>query len=218
MNIENLAPLDTMPYFTIGAVRQLFGDKNTTIGTIRTYLYRWMKTGQIIQLKKGIYMTLRFFETHRADVDFSPMVSTILIPQSYVSLEYILQSNGVLTEITYPVSAITLKQTRTFENQAGVFTFRNLKAGLYTGYTISEYMGIPIAKATKAKALFDMLYLRPLRITLQSAKDELVERLRLNLDGFSIGDQLEFTQFVELSKSRKMKLILKSLRRTTWQP
>ncbi len=218
MNLDILAPLDNLPYFTIEAVKQLFGDKNSAIGTIQTFLYRWMKTGQIIHLKKGTYMTLRFFETHRADVDFSSMVSAILIPQSYVSLEYVLQRNGILTDITYPVSAITLKQTRTFENQAGIFTYRNLKLSLYTGYTISEYMGIPISQASKAKALFDMLYLRPLGTTLQSTKDELAESLRLNLEDFSRGDQLEFTGFVEISKSRKMDLILKSLRRTAWQP
>jgi hypothetical protein len=216
MNIDILTPLDNMPYFTIEAVKQLFGDKDIAIGTIRTYLYRWMKTGQIIQLKKGIYMTLRFFKTHQADVDFSLMVSAILIPQSYVSLEYILQREGILTDITYPVSAITLKQTRTFENQIGVFTYRNLKASLYTGYTISEYMGVPISRATKAKALFDMFYLRPMRNTLRSTKDELAESLRLNLEDFSNRDQFEFSQFVESSQSRKMELIMKNLRRTVW--
>ncbi|NPV41485.1 MAG: hypothetical protein HPY72_09125 [Anaerolineae bacterium] len=218
MNIDILTPLNSMPYFTIEAVRQLFGDKDIAFGSIRTYLYRWMKAGKIIQLKKGTYMTLRFFETHRSDVDFTPMVSAILIPQSYVSMEYILQREGVLTDITYTVSAITLKQTRTFENQMGVFTYRNLKASLYTGYTISEYLGVPISRATKAKALFDMFYLRPLKITLPSIKNELAESLRLNLEDFSKRDQLEFAEFVVISKSRKMDLILRSLRRTVWHP
>ncbi len=100
-----------------------------------------MKAGQIIQLKKGVYMTRRFFELHRADADFSPMVSAILIPQSYLSLEYVLQRNAILTDITYPISAITLKQTRVFENQLGTFTYRNIKEDLYQGFTISETYG-----------------------------------------------------------------------------
>ncbi len=120
-----------------------------------------MKAGQIIQLKKGVYMTRRFFEQHRADADFAPMVSAILIPQSYLSLEYILQRNAILTEMTYSITAVTLKQTRVFENKLGTFSYRNIKADLYQGFIFSEYLGIPIAQATSAKALFDFLYLRP---------------------------------------------------------
>ena len=122
--------LDSLPYFTIEAIRQLMGDENAAAGTIQTALYRWMKAGQIIQLKKGVYMTRRFFELHRADEDFAPAVSALLIPQSYLSLEYILQRSAILSDITYPVSAITLKQTRVFENKLGTFTYRNIKEDL----------------------------------------------------------------------------------------
>jgi len=104
MKSENLSSLESFPYFTIEAVKQLLGDESVAAGTIQTTLYRWMKAGQIIQLKKGVYMTRRFFEQHRADVDFAPMASAILIPKSYLSLEYILQRNAILTEITYPVT------------------------------------------------------------------------------------------------------------------
>jgi len=80
--------LDPIPYFTIEAVKQLLGDESAASGTIQTALYRWMKAGQIIQLKKGVYMTRRFYENHRADADFcaydqldfnSPVVSIIRI-------------------------------------------------------------------------------------------------------------------------------------------
>ena len=103
MKSENLSSLDSFPYFTIEAVKQLLGDESVAAGTIQTALYRWMKAGQIIQLKKGVYMTRRFFEQHRADVDFAPMASAILIPQSYLSLEYILQRNAILTDIDVSV-------------------------------------------------------------------------------------------------------------------
>jgi hypothetical protein len=149
--------------------------------------------------------------------DFAPMVSAILIPQSYLSLEYILQRSAILTEITYPVSAVTLKQTRVFENKLGTFTYRNIKPGLYQGFTISDYMGVPIAQATSAKALFDFLYFRPLSGDGPSENYDLVEELRLNLADFSESDQREFSKFVEMSKSRKMKQILKVFRKTVWQ-
>jgi len=134
MKSEIISSLESFPYFTIEAVKQLLDDESVAAGTIQTALYRWMKAGQIIQLKKGVYMTRRFFEAHRADADFAPMVSAILIPQSYLSLEYILQRNAILTEMTYPVTAVTLKQTRVFENKLGTYTYRNIKANLYQGF------------------------------------------------------------------------------------
>jgi hypothetical protein len=217
MKTTTLSPFESFPYFTLEAVKQLLGDESTAAGTIQTALYRWMKAGHIIQLKKGIYMTRRFFELHRADVDFAPMVSAILIPRSYLSIEYILQRNAILTEMTYPVSAITVKQTRVFENRLGTFTYRNIKADLYTGFTISNYLGIPIAEATVAKALFDFLYLRPWVGKGQSAYENLVEEHRLNLESFSEKNQNALAEFVEMSKSKKMDRILKSLKKTTWQ-
>jgi len=218
MKSTSLFSLDSFPYFTIEAVKQLLGDESAAAGTIQTALYRWMKAGQIIQLKKGVYMTRRFYENHRADADFAPMVSAILIPQSYLSLEYILQRHAILTETTYPVSAITLKQTRVFENALGTFTYRNIKADLYQGFTFSEYLGIPFAQATVAKALFDFLYLRPWRGDRQSASFNMAEYLRLNLEDFLGNDQDEFATFVGMSKSKKMDQILNNLRKTVWRP
>jgi hypothetical protein len=217
MKSENLSSLESFPYFTTEAVKQLLGDESVATGTIQTALYRWMKAGQIIQLKKGVYMTRRFFEQHRADADFAPMVSAILIPQSYLSLEYILQRSAIFTEMTYPDTAVTLKQTRVFDNKLGTFTYRNIKADLYQGFLFSEYMGIPIAQATAAKALFDFLYLRPWKSSRLLAGYNLAEDLRLNLDDFSESDRVEFETFVEISNSKKMEQILKNLRITVWR-
>jgi predicted transcriptional regulator of viral defense system len=217
MKTSILSSLDSFPYFTTEAVKQLLGHDSNAPGTIQTALYRWMKAGQIIQLKKGVYMTRRFFELHRAEVDFAPAISVILIPQSYLSMEYILQRNAILTEVTYPISAITLKQTRVFENKLGTFTYRHIKEDLYKGFSITDYMGIPIAEATMAKALFDILYFRPWNGKGRSGSFVLAEELRLNLEDFSEKNQLEFVEFIEMSKSRKMDQILKNLRKTVWR-
>ena len=218
MNNALLSPLNSLPYFTIEAVRQLLDNESIAPGTVQTALYRWMKAAQIIQLKNGLYMTRRFYELHRADADFAPAVSAILIPQSYLSMEFILQRNAILSEVTYPISAVTLKQTRVFENKLGTFTYRNIKEALYTGFKTSEYMGIPFSQASLSKALFDYLYLRSTRGNLRSADYDLAEDLRLNLEEFSEKDQLEFIGFVEMSKSKKMDRILKNLRKNIWQP
>ena len=163
-------------------------------------------------------MTRRFFEQHRADVDFASAVSAILIPQSYVSLDYILQRLGILTEVTYPVTSVTIKQTRLIENQMGTFTYRNIKVDLYSGFSISNYLGIPFAQASLAKALFDYLYLMPFTGRVRLARYDLAEDLRLNLYDVSKENRVEFEAYIGASQSRKMELILNNLRKTIWRP
>jgi len=217
MNRKILTSFDHIPFFTTEAVKQLYSAENLSNGSIQTALYRWMKAGHIIQLKKGTYMTRRFYEQHRSDAEFSAAISAILIPQSYVSLEFVLQRHAILSEITYPVTAATIKQTRIIENSLGTFSYRNIKEVLYTGFEILDYMGIPFSQATLAKALFDYLYLRPLPRNWLPSDFNLAEELRLNIDGFSEQDQTRFSEFVEISKSKKMQNILKNLRKTVWQ-
>jgi len=217
MKTSILSSLDPIPYFTLEAVKQLLGDESAAAGTVQTVLYRWMKAGHVFRLKKGVYMTRRFYELHRADLDFAPAISSILIHQSYVSLEFILQRHAILTDVTYPVSAVTFKQTRLIANKLGIFTFRNIKKDLYNGFTISDYLGIPFSQASLAKALFDFLYLHPFRREAGSARVNLPEDLRLDLADISAADRDEFAGYVEMSKSKKMERILERLRKTIWR-
>ena len=217
MKKEILSAFNQIPFFTIEAVKQLYRGESYSNDSVRKALYRWVKAGHVIQLKKGVYMTSRFYEQHRSDVDFSAAISAILIPQSYVSLEYVLQRHTILSEITYPVTAVTIKHARIIENTLGTFAYRNIKEDLYTGFEIFEYMGIPFSKASLSKALFDYLYLLPLPYTRLSADFNLAEELRLNIDDFSEQDQTRFSEFVEISKSRKMQKILNNLRSTVWR-
>jgi hypothetical protein len=176
-----------------------------------------MKAGHVIQLKKGVYMNRSFYERHRLDLDFTPAISAILIPQSYVSLEFILQRYAILSEITYPVTAVTLKQTRVIENKLGTFSYRNVKEDIYIGFDFREYLGIPFSEASLPKALFDYLYLRPLSRVMFTSTLNLAEDLRLNIEEISEQDQNQFAEFVEVSKSNKMQKILKNLRYTVWR-
>ena len=217
MKREILSAFTQIPFFTIEAVKQIYGVDSIPDDTVKKALYRWMKAGHVIQLKNGVYMTRSFYERHRSDLDFSPAISVILIPQSYVSLEFVLQRHAVLSEVTYPITAVTLKHARIIENKLGTFSYRNIKEDLYTGFEIYEYMGIPFSQASLSKALFDYLYLRPFSRTWFPADFNLAEDLRLNIVDLSERDQTQFSEFVEISKSKKMQKILKNLRSTVWQ-
>jgi len=180
-------------------------------------LSRWVKMGHIIRLKKGVYMTRRFFELHQSHASFSPAVSSIILPQSYISLEYVLQRAGVLTEVTYAITAITLKNTKEIKNTLGRFTYRHIKSPLYTGFNQEIFFGVIFNQASVAKALFDYFYLRPLPRSLRTQKINLAEELRLNLGELSEDVRKEFEHYIEICASPKMIFIHENLRRTIWQ-
>lgn len=108
MNHTDLSAFERLPYFTIIGFRQIAGERVADEAHARTALYRWAKAGHLIPLKKGTYMHRRFYERHRQDETFASMVSAILLPQSYLSLESVLQRRNILTEIAYPITAITV--------------------------------------------------------------------------------------------------------------
>ena len=215
MKKDSLRPFENIPYFTIEGFKQAAGIESPH--NARVQLHRWAQSGLILSLKKGVYMTRRFLDQHRRDTEFSAAVSAIILPQSYVSLEYVLQQHNLLTEVTYPVTGITTKNTRTITNPIGTFWYRNIRADLYSGFTIRDYFGLRYATASLAKALFDSLYLRPIPLSYRPIKFNLPEELRLNLEEVDDLSQMEFARWVETSRSRKMHDILENFRSHAWR-
>jgi predicted transcriptional regulator of viral defense system len=222
MKYTLLSAFERLPYFTIDGFRQIAGDDAIDDARARIALSRWVKAGHLIALKKGVYMHRRFYEQHRQEAAFAPVVSSILLPQSYLSLENVLQQHNILTEITDPVTAITIKNTRTIVNLLGTFVYRHIKPDLYYGFQIMEAYGVPYAQAPAAKALFDYLYLRTLPADLDPAHYNLAEELRLNLEEFTREEQEEFTKYVLKSEATrwggaKMRHILNNLEAHVWR-
>lgn len=215
MKTDSLLPFESIPYFTIDGFKQAAGIESPHAA--RVQLHRWARSGHILSLKRGVYMSRRFFDQHRRDGEFSAAISAILLPQSYVSLAYVLQQHNLLTEVTYPVTCVTSKNTRAITNPLGTFSYQNIRADLYSGFTIKDYLGLRYATATLAKALFDFLYLRPIPPAYHSVKFNLPEELRLNLDEVDEASQMEFAGWVETSRSRKMHGILKNFRSSAWR-
>jgi hypothetical protein len=216
MKLDLLLPFERMPYFTLEGFKQASGMEHP--GQVRTLLYRWAKAGHIVPIKKGVYTSRRFFDFHSRDAAFPAAISAILLPQSYLSLEFVLQRHAILTEVTHPITAITLKNTRRITNKLGTFWYRSIRPDLYRGFQISEYFGVRYAQASQAKALFDILYLRSIPSNFRSPGFNLAEELRFNLEEFSSADQDEFGLFVEESKSHKMQQIHANLRSNQWRP
>lgn len=75
MKTNLLHPFEPLPYFTIEGFRQASGMDSPE--QARLLLHRWARAGHILPLKKGVYMTRRFYELHRADAPFTPALSAM---------------------------------------------------------------------------------------------------------------------------------------------
>jgi len=190
--IENLGILQIPPHY------------------LKIILSRLENKKEIIRLKKGLYTSSEFIEKTKRNNEFSSFLeflSSKIYSPSYLSLEYILYENNILTEMPQNFTLITKNKTYTFSNSLGVFLYHKIRASLFCGFKIKRINNFFIYKAEKAKALFDFLYLRK-NIILNK---EMVEELRLNLKNFTINDRKNFEKYIDLEGSKKMKKIYNSL-------
>ena len=132
------------------AEAQVVAFKNNPLLT-NLQLHQWGKNGDIIRLKRGVYMF----------ADAKPAISDIaknLYFPCYFSLEYILSLNNIIPEAVFTYTLVTTKPTRMFKTPLGNFSFRKIKREAFTGFDAETLM------AEKDKAFVDYFYLNSSRL------------------------------------------------------
>jgi predicted transcriptional regulator of viral defense system len=193
------------------AALPLFGAADLApIGEKREYLNiilsRQVKQGMMLHLRRNLYVTKSYLDNAERRGIFSSYVefaANKLYPPSYLSLDYVLHEHNMLTEIPRNITSVGLRKTDRFSNDLGNFIYHKIKEELYLGFKVVKKGDFAILKATKAKALFDFLYLRKRLLVDKRA----VEELRLNLDEFTENDFKELQGYVETERSPRMKEI-----------
>jgi hypothetical protein len=179
---------------------------------------RWVNSGEIIRLKNGLYVTKTHVDRSLHTRWFLELIANKLTSPSYLSLEYVLQKNSLLTEATYPVTSITLKTTRRFENKLGIFEYRHLHPGLYSDFEQHRYGSNIIYEATPAKALFDYLYLNLGRLDPRESSS--LEEMRINwseLDPASFKALIQMIKKISVKKMTGMIPLLEEIHGNTRQ-
>lgn len=196
--INNLSILNSASFFTKNTLKSVIGGNEVAFCA---NVARWIEKGNLIQLKKGVYVTKEYWQLCLDKQSYSELVANILKKPSYLSGEYVLQKYGVLSESVFSITSVTRKKTRVYNNKLGTFSYSSIKKNLFTGFDIVFKSGYEIKEATKAKALFDYLYYR-LRVV-PEINQEVVDSFRLNLADFKKNDWDDLQNFVELSGNKK---------------
>ena len=204
--LQNIEKLNTLSYFDVNTISQITNIQNSNL---YMNINRWVKQGVLIQLKNGLYTTKEYYSSISNQSEYLQFISNKLRYPSYLSLEYVLSKNQVLTETVYTYTSITKKTTRTYNNDLGSFSYRKISEPLFIGFSIVSKNGFEIAIANKTKALFDFLYLKLYRE--QTLTNQIINDLRLNLDEYSTEEIKEFQSYCNLTSIQKFKDLPKIL-------
>jgi len=208
MRQKDLKLLENTPCFTKSALRQLH---NTKPSSLDKDIQNWIKKGILIPLKRGLYTTEKFLLKERNPELFIEYISNKLVIPSYISCDYVLQKHSLLTDAILSITSVSIKTTRSFQNKLGSFKFYTLSKQLFSGFEAKPYGNNSILIATKAKALFDYLYLNQ-HLFQNFTKNEALE-LRINFDELNRKDWHEFEAYSKKCKINKMINIFNCLKK-----
>ncbi|MDR1104947.1 MAG: hypothetical protein LBL44_01195 [Treponema sp.] len=119
-------------------------------GFLNQKLHYWVKTGKILNPRRGIYAKPGFSQEELACKLYRP---------SYLSLEYVLQKAGVIFQYD---SRITLvgALSRKLKTSGVVLEYRKIKGAILL-QTTGLVMDNAVSMASPERAFLDMLYLEP---------------------------------------------------------
>lgn len=140
------------------------------------------KTGQIVRLKKGMYVA----STMETGKELSKeLIANHLYGPSYVGREYALRYHGLIPERVYLVTSVTTKHSRDFENAVGNFSYQNCQPEYFhIGIRMEHADGVNFLIASPEKALCDVINFSK-NLFLRSMKDVelyLEEDIRFEMD------------------------------------
>ncbi|MBU0649789.1 hypothetical protein KKG63_01140 [Patescibacteria group bacterium] len=164
MTFQELRAKIKTPIFSRNDVIKLFPDEPEN--QINTQLHRIAARGGLIGLKRGVYL----FSDTKID-EF--VIANRLYTPSYVSLESVLNTSGIIPDITATVTSVTPITSKKFNTPVGNFTYSKIARNLFFGYQsiIDQQSGLYYEIASPEKAFLDFIYIRRMRDLSESRID-----------------------------------------------
>lgn len=196
-----LEQLKSLPHFSKDSLHQLGKQLGLADSTVDTYISRFLKYKEILQLKNGLYTSSDFFSKNKIDISYSFYLANIIRTPSYVSSWSALQFYNLTTEAIYSITSVTPKVTRNYTTKAGSFTYKSIKKELFSNFSLMQGKTtderptkLDFFIASPAKALFDLLYFKTRQFRGVRFEDvkALVEELRIDIDEMDKKEQLKF--------------------------
>ena len=132
---------------------------NRSPGTIHRRLADWVRTGKLVQLRRGLY-TLA--PPYRQTTPHPFLMANQMVPGSYISLQAALAYYDLIPEHTPAVTSVTTRRPGNWLTPFGEMIYRAIRRELLFGYErVSLAPEQAAYVATPEKALLDLIYLTP---------------------------------------------------------
>ncbi len=136
-------------FFDLPTLVQLSGEPRTNL---RNQLHRWMKSGKCLPLRRGFYMLAPAYQKEAPNL---AQLANYLYKPSYLSGAWALSFYGLIPEKVVLYTSVTTRSPSRFENDLGIFDYRNIKKEAFFGYRITQIEYKKVFLATPEKALLD---------------------------------------------------------------
>lgn len=157
MTYKELQRKITTPFFTINQLKKIFFLEDSQ--SIRVAVSRMYKRGDLIKLKRGLYL---FTDQHLDEL----VIANLLYQPSYISLETALNNYGLIPDISAQITGVTTITTKFFSTFLGDFSYSKIKKSLFFGFQkIVSQDGLTYNLAFPEKALLDYLYIRRSKVS-----------------------------------------------------
>ncbi len=154
---------------------------------VAVQISRWQKAGRLVQLKRGFYLLP---EAYRKTEVSELYLAGVLCKPSYVSLEKALEYHGVIPEGVPVYTSVTTKRPGRLTTPLGIFDYRHVRASLFWGYRSVRFAGQTAFIAAPEKALLDLFYLRPIKVT----ADYLSEMRLQNVEAINVKELFRYAR------------------------
>jgi hypothetical protein len=208
MEIKYIKKQLTAPYYTRNNLAIILGSKRRTLD----YRISRLITEDILErVKPGFYLNKQLLQQTAQKEALLEYVGNMAKYPSYVSLEYALAKYGLIAESIFVLTYITIKKTGQYTSEAITYKYQNIKPELFTDYQKQKFADGEYLFAKPYKALFDFIYLTPLK----NKKDftQLLLESRINWDALAKQDQVNFINICQRSQSKKMAKVVKILKK-----
>lgn len=114
-----------IPVFTHDMISSLLKEN---ISNVNDKISNLVKSGDIIRLKRGIYI---FGADYRDELLDLVMIANMLYAPSYVSFDYALSYYGMIPERVDEISSATIRHNKFFDTSIGNFSYTKIPMGVY---------------------------------------------------------------------------------------
>ena len=125
--------------------------------SLRVQISRWVKSGKLLPLRRGLYVLAEPFRKREADVFYT---ASVLQRPSYVSLEKALEYFHLIPEAVHVTTSVTTKRPVKFRTALGQYDYYHIRPGHFWGYQSVRSDRQTAFIAHPEKALLDLFYFR----------------------------------------------------------